>query len=495
MADADDGPAAFLFPLAPFDRHLAQREKLLVEFGQFFGFLVGQFILFGERIAGGFDLGEGLRLFGGHRLRLAVLPAIAAQRLIGTIGHDLDPFPAFAADGIRLALKPRGAEPVEQGRVGKIALMLGLKEIGDDLPARLAIGIKPGEHGTPVAGRHMSIRETAADAARTAVEAGRFEPSRFLRGVIVRDGKGHQLLERHSSVAIELHQARADAGELEALIDEQDTHAEARRDVFDAAARIDQLAKGVELVGGVHGLPHLVFGEARFRYRPRPSRTLQPMLGVLGDLLAFGEQLERGEPPRPGNDLIFLVGDRPHLQILQEAVRGDAGGEFVDADLGAGLAHIRRRRNQGIEGNHLDVHGSFPLLVVDGCSSCCCTPATWRTRGSKAQEENAERGINGGGPAPANFVMLVPGWRPFMPRKPHFVLAPREGGALSRKAAAAAHQNAKKKMAAAGASAPFTRACPASVGEIALIYQPLRMKVLQIVERFGSFTSIFLPQV
>src|SRR5271169_1908782 len=30
--------------------------------------------------------------------------------------------------------------------------------------------------------------------------------------------------------------------------------------------------------------------------------------------------------------------------------------------------------------------------------SCCCNPATWRTRGSKAQEENAGRGINGGDP-------------------------------------------------------------------------------------------------
>jgi hypothetical protein len=27
-------------------------------------------------------------------------------------------------------------------------------------------------------------------------------------------------------------------------------------------------------------------------------------------------------------------------------------------------------------------------FVVAGCSSCCCIPATWRTRASKAQEEN-----------------------------------------------------------------------------------------------------------
>src|ERR1700688_52608 len=35
--------------------------------------------------------------------------------------------------------------------------------------------------------------------------------------------------------------------------------------------------------------------------------------------------------------------------------------------------------------------------LFSGCSSCC-NPATWRTRGSKAQEENAGRGINGGDP-------------------------------------------------------------------------------------------------
>src|ERR1700681_4908400 len=39
---------------------------------------------------------------------------------------------------------------------------------------------------------------------------------------------------------------------------------------------------------------------------------------------------------------------------------------------------------------------AFPCLFA-GCS-CGCTPATWRTRGSKAQEENAGRGINGGDP-------------------------------------------------------------------------------------------------
>ena len=35
---------------------------------------------------------------------------------------------------------------------------------------------------------------------------------------------------------------------------------------------------------------------------------------------------------------------------------------------------------------------------------------------------------------------MRPGWLPFMPRKPHFVLAPREGGALRQSAAAAAHE-------------------------------------------------------
>jgi hypothetical protein len=37
------------------------------------------------------------------------------------------------------------------------------------------------------------------------------------------------------------------------------------------------------------------------------------------------------------------------------------------------------------------------LIVVKGCSSSC-NPATWRTRGSKVQEENAGHGINGRGP-------------------------------------------------------------------------------------------------
>jgi hypothetical protein len=57
-----------------------------------------------------------------------------------------------------------------------------LEQIGDDLSSGLAIGIEAREDHPFVGGGNMIRRETAADAARTAVEGGRVEsPILFLR--------------------------------------------------------------------------------------------------------------------------------------------------------------------------------------------------------------------------------------------------------------------------------------------------------------------------
>src|SRR5579863_7060861 len=62
-----------------------------------------------------------------------------------------------------------------------------------------------------------------------------------------------------------------------------------------------------------------------------------------------------------------------------------------------------------------------------GCS-CCCNPATWRTRGSKAHEENAGTWNKWRGPGRASSH----GWGGgrLCRESPHFVLASREGSAL-----------------------------------------------------------------
>jgi hypothetical protein len=51
-------------------------------------------------------------------------------------------------------------------------------------------------------------------------------------------------------------------------------------------------------------------------------------LNVLRQLLALRQQFQRRQPPRSVDDLIRAGLRRSHLQILQQAVRGDAGGKL-----------------------------------------------------------------------------------------------------------------------------------------------------------------------
>ena len=62
------------------------------------------------------------------------------------------------------------------------------------------------------------------------------------------------------------------------------------------------------------------------------------MIGL--DLLALGQQFERGEPPRTGNDFEPAFRYGLDLQILQEAVRLDAGGKLLDAVAAIRLADV-----------------------------------------------------------------------------------------------------------------------------------------------------------
>jgi hypothetical protein len=159
--------------------------------------------------------------------------------------------------------------------------------------------------------------------------------------VVVGDREGHQLLQRQFFLTVEIHQERADAGQFQALGDQQHRGTEPLRHFLDAAAIIDQSAEGLELIGGVHRLSHVVFGEGDFGV-VLTGQYVAADRNVLGQLFALGKQFERRQSPPSGNNLIAVVRDGPHLQILQEAVGGDAGGKLVDADLASGLAYICR---------------------------------------------------------------------------------------------------------------------------------------------------------
>ena len=73
-------------------------------------------------------------------------------------------------------------------------------------------------------------------------------PHILLSGVIIGDGKRHQLVKRDFLLAIQLDEARGYIRQLEPLTHSGRSDAEARGDFFDSGAFIDhQAAKGVKL--------------------------------------------------------------------------------------------------------------------------------------------------------------------------------------------------------------------------------------------------------
>jgi hypothetical protein len=81
---------------------------------------------------------------------------------------------------------------------------------------------------------------------------------------------------------------------------------------------------------------------------------------VTGDVLGLAdgsrldEAFQRREAATACDHLKFAVVAGAHLQILQEAVRGDAGGEFLDAGQCAGLAHVGGGRDQFVQRDHFN---------------------------------------------------------------------------------------------------------------------------------------------
>ena len=178
--------------------------------------------------------------------------------------------------------------------------------------------------------------------------------------MIVADGEGHEAVERHFALAVERDQLRADTASLSRCRTTGRVTPNRAAISSSLMPLIGQRLEGVELIGGMHGLADFVFGKADLgRILAVQHIARHRMIGL--DLLLLRHQLERGEPPRTGDDLEGAVAGGLHLQVLQQAVRVDAGGKLLDAVHAVGLAHIVGRGDKLREGQILNVHGLTPV--------------------------------------------------------------------------------------------------------------------------------------
>ena len=206
------------------------------------------------------------------------------------------------------------------------------------MPPDFGILFRTDKDRAAIRGGDVGFGQQAADGAGIAV-IGQPLVGRFLPGMVLGDGKGHQLVKRQIAVAIDLHQLGRDRAQAQALPHHMRRHAEPGGDFLRAkTAFLRQLLERLELVGGMHVLAGDVFVEADFVRIVRGIDDAADRLGLL-DLLALDPQKLRqpaafadGDEIEPGRRAVriqFRLDDK----VLQNALGGDAGRIGLDRRL------------------------------------------------------------------------------------------------------------------------------------------------------------------
>ena len=175
---------------------------------------------------------------------------------VGEVGRDLDPLPALGADGLGLPLQLLGDEPVEQGRVLQPAAVVGLEEVAQDDAAGRLVGLDADELRPLVGGAHGALGQHPADlVGLPGVGALQGLPHLLLARVVRIDGEGHQLVQGHAVLGIDVEQRRRHGGEPQALAHDVDRDEEGGGDLLLGLALLAQGEEGAELVEGMQAAP------------------------------------------------------------------------------------------------------------------------------------------------------------------------------------------------------------------------------------------------
>ncbi len=266
-----------------------------------------------------------------------------------------DPLPAFGsilADRRRVRFELLDGEPVQQRGVGQKPALLVVEQVAShDAPGGL-VGVDAHEAHQGAGGRlDLAGRELAADGSRVAVPGLGIEPRALLRGVVVAQRQGHELVEIDALLPVQRQQPWRQRRQLESPLHGQRRHAEPCRHVLDSLALVDHRLEGVELVGRVQRLAPAVLGDADFQ-RPLGRHQFAQHLVRLGKAALALQQQHRAAPPLARRDLEaqFSGLARPvissaralgHDQRVQQALRRNQRRQRLHVALRV-PAHIAR---------------------------------------------------------------------------------------------------------------------------------------------------------
>lgn len=264
-----------------------------------------------------------------HRRRVSAQPPQAMAVAIGQVERDLDPLPALGRDGFGFSRKLFADQTIEQGRVFQPAAVIALEEVMQHSATHRLIGLDANKDGTTVRGSHRGFRQHAPDLIGL-LFPGRPDrlPDLNLALVIRIDREGHQLLQRHVVLGIELEQGSGHESEFQALLDHLRCDEKRGCDLFNALTLHSRCHEGAELIermqgGALHVVSErVVFSEDRGAGIPHNAGNGRR----LGQAFLLHQEWQGLEAPTASGDF-ELTGlgtnirwNGPEAQALQQPV-------------------------------------------------------------------------------------------------------------------------------------------------------------------------------
>jgi hypothetical protein len=150
------------------------------------------------------------------------------------------------------------------------ATVIALEQVAQDRAAGLDIGLDADELRPLVGGADRPLGQHPADRVGLLVVGGPQPLERLLVALMVaRDGEGHELVERHAVLGIDVEQRRRDRRELQALLHHVDRDEERGGDLFLGLAFLRHRQERLELVERCNG--------ARWTFSASESSSAMPL--------------------------------------------------------------------------------------------------------------------------------------------------------------------------------------------------------------------------
>ena len=291
---------------------------------------------------------------------LPVDPTKAELMTVGEAHRGLDPLPALGRDVLGLGLQLLGREAIEKRDVLEPAAAIGLEQVAQHgAPGRL-IGVHPDEQDPFVRRLRGLLGQEPPDLVRLLRPGIPHRlPDLLLAGVIVRDGEGHELLERHAVNSVDLEQRGRDRCEAQPLLDHVDRHEEGRGDSLLGHAFLAHRLEGAELVEGMERRPLDVLGQ-RDLLDEDAAGGIRDDAGYrcgLHQPLLLHQEFESPVAPAASRHLVhpglptLTVEHRPNVQALDQAAPADGLGEVLDRQTELHAPDVRLAQHQLVEGD------------------------------------------------------------------------------------------------------------------------------------------------